>query len=253
MIFIAPHRIAFQTGRRLKEQLNPCVLLGFTSSRFNWQRRGKVINWGRSDLPNQHEVRRIIVNKPEAIRFASDKIKFLSLMEERGLHAPRMLTDEECMSLLQDGKKVLVREPRGFGGRGITVVRSPDAFNGIPRGKFAVRFFPKESEFRVHVWRGEAIGLTQKRARRDTERSETDRLIWNHGNGWIHCREDVVEPDGIRDLAIASVRATGLDFGAVDLMLNKDGVLRVLEVNTAPGVDGQIAEAYVQAIRREYV
>jgi glutathione synthase/RimK-type ligase-like ATP-grasp enzyme len=248
MIFLAPHRIALPTARRLKEELGNCLILRQTNSRFDWNRfgSGPVINWGRSDIPT-HTPREVI-NKPRSIRLAADKERFLLRCAYRDIPAPRLLDNDECMDLLKDGKKVLIREPNSFGGRGITVVRSPDAFNRIPPGKIAVRFFPKEAEYRAHVWQNRVILLTQKRARRDTTRSDDQRFIWNHTNGWVHCREDVDKPEGIDQLAIDAVNVCNLDFGAVDIMLNKDGVLRVLEVNTAPGIEGQALAAYSEAI-----
>jgi len=250
MVFLAPYKTAYPTARRLKEDLESCKIIKTNNSRFNWNRTGLVINWGRSDLPTI--TNRTIINKPQCITKAADKINFLSLMEDNNIQAPRLLTHEECMHALREGNKILIREPRGFGGKGIDVIRSPDAFNGIPRGKFAVKFYPKRHEYRAHVWRGEVIALTQKKARRGTERSNEQRLIWNHANGWVHCRENVEEPEGIRGLASQSVNLCGLDFGAVDLMLNRDDTLRVLEVNTAPGVDGQVKDAYIEVIREEY-
>lgn len=247
MLFIAPHRVAFPTARRLKEQLD-CRIIKFSNSRFNWDRsRGMVINWGRSDIPQ--DTNRYVLNRPEYIRNASNKIRFLNLCEENDIPAPRILSYNQCEELLSDGKKILIREPSSFGGRGITVVRDPGEFNGIPVSKFAVRFYPKRAEYRVHVFNQQAIATTQKRARRDTERSDDQRFIWNHNNGWVHCRDNVEHVDGLEDLATRAVEVTGLDFGAVDLMLNRDGELRVLEVNTAPGIDGQMVDAYVEAIR----
>lgn len=247
MLFIAPHRIAFPTARRLKEQLD-CRIIKFRNSRFDWNRnRGVVINWGRSDIPT--DINRRVINRPEFIRNASNKIRFLNLCEENDIPAPRILSSTECEELLNDGKKILIRDPQNFGGRGIDVIRDASEFTGIPNGKFAVRFFPKRTEYRVHVFNGQAIATTQKRARRETERTDDQRYIWNHSNGWVHCRDNVEHVDGLEELAIRAVEVTGLDFGAVDLMLNRDGELRVLEVNTAPGIDGQMVDAYVEAIR----
>jgi hypothetical protein len=247
MLAIAPHRIAVPSAKRLASLIEKkCLVIKSTNSRFNWDRPGLVINWGRSDLP---VTRKTVINHPSLIQNASNKIRFLQKMERDNIPAPTLLDESQCMSLLSESKKILLRTPFGFGGRGITIVSTPDQFNGISGDKFAVRFFPKSAEFRVHVWKGEVIHLTQKRAARGRERDVQERCVWSHSNGWVHCRNGVEEPDGLRQLAINAVNACSLDFGAVDVMLNRDGALRVLEVNTAPGVSGQVADAYVEAIR----
>lgn len=246
-IYIAAHPIAHQTAKRLKEELEGCVLIKNRGSKFNWERRGGlVINWGRSNIP---PTKRKVFNRPGCIQYASNKIRFLDLMQENDIPAPIMLSSGECLDLLEDGKKVMIREPASFGGRGITIIKTLEEFDGIPFGKFAVQFFPKKSEFRAHVWDGKVIALTQKRARKDTVRLPDQRYVWNHSNGWVHCRDNVEEPEGIKGLAISAVTLCGLDFGAVDIMLNSDGELRVLEVNTAPGISGKVLDSYVEAIK----
>ena len=63
--------------------------------------------------------------------------------------------------------------------------------------------------------------------------------------------EDVVVPDVCRSLAIDSVAALRLDFGAVDIIWNKrHDRYYTLEVNTAPGLEGTTLERYSNAIRR---
>jgi D-alanine-D-alanine ligase-like ATP-grasp enzyme len=49
--------------------------------------------------------------------------------------------------------------------------------------------------------------------------------------------------------SISAVNTLGLDFGAVDLIVAKDGRVYVLEVNTAPGIEGITLEKYVKAFQ----
>ena len=78
---------------------------------------------------------------------------------------------------------------------------------------------------------------------------EFDGYVRNLANGWVFCRDNVVEPDGLRDAAVSACAALGLDFGAVDIIWNeRENKCYVLEVNTAPGLQGTTLENYANAI-----
>ena len=47
-----------------------------------------------------------------------------------------------------------------------------------------------------------------------------------------------------------AVEALGLDFGAVDIILGKNGIWYVLEVNTACGLEGTTLEKYCEQFRK---
>ena len=75
-----------------------------------------------------------------------------------------------------------------------------------------------------------------------------DTLIRNHQNGkWkqVTC----TETNSFSEACIKSVKALGLDFGAVDF-INVRGIPYILEVNTAPGLEVENRlDAYVRAIK----
>ena len=50
-------------------------------------------------------------------------------------------------------------------------------------------------------------------------------------------------------MGIDAVSALGLDFGAVDIIEDADGKLYVLEVNTAPGLEGQTLTLMAEALK----
>ena len=65
----------------------------------------------------------------------------------------------------------------------------------------------------------------------------------------MFCRDDVVRNDTMDLLAISAVDSLGLDFGAVDIIWNEsEDQYYVLEVNTAPGVEGTTLQKYTEAI-----
>ena len=74
--------------------------------------------------------------------------------------------------------------------------------------------------------------------------------VRNHSNGWIYAREGVVIPDEAITHSIDSINALGLDFGAVDVIVGRDtGAINILEINTAPGLEGTTLTKYVEAIQ----
>lgn len=80
--------------------------------------------------------------------------------------------------------------------------------------------------------------------------SDASFLIRNHANGFVFCRDNIIEPSDLRDVAIQAVTALGLDFGAVDVIWNEHyNKCYALEVNTAPGLEGTTLERYTNKIK----
>jgi hypothetical protein len=111
-----------------------------------------------------------------------------------------------------------------------------------------------EREIRVHVWSGKTLDFAQKKRmssgtreeRGITEEPSDD--IRNHSNGWIFARSGVTIPENAEQCASRATSAIGLDFGAVDIIITPEGVPKILEINTAPGLEGTTLENYVKAI-----
>jgi hypothetical protein len=126
-----------------------------------------------------------------------------------------------------------------------------------------VKAIKKRREYRVHVGKttsGTAIIDIARKVRRagvpdGGVNGEGRPFIWNHGNDFIFQRSgvDLQEPCVQRVLSVArrAVIALDLDFGAVDVIVEAGGRIEdsrayVLEVNTAPGMEGTTLERYIQ-------
>ena len=112
-----------------------------------------------------------------------------------------------------------------------------------------VKYIPKKSEWRVHVFRGEVVDVQRKARRREVPDDKINWLIRNHDNGFVFARgEERGEiANGVEEQALAAVAASGLDFGAVDVIYNEArDMAYVLEINTAPGIEGSTLDGYVE-------
>ena len=120
---------------------------------------------------------------------------------------------------------------------------SNDLLAHLDTGDYYTKLRPISQEFRVHVFQGKSIRLAMKVPR--VEHPHPVFRSW--GAGWkfsygADAQEWASPP--LRNLAKRAVTALGLDFGAVDIGRQPDGVFFVLEVNTRPGLEGGTIEAY---------
>ena len=106
----------------------------------------------------------------------------------------------------------------------------------------------KKKEFRVHVFKDVVVQVLEKRKRKEFT-GERDSRIRNTANGYVFCSEGVVEPEGLRELALKASKVTSSHFRGVDIGFNeKLNELFVIEVNSAPGIEGSNIDKYVEVI-----
>jgi hypothetical protein len=180
-----------------------------------------------------------------------NKLSAFRKFRESGLSIPEFTTSfDEAQRWLDEGLIVVCRTLlTAHSGRGI-VLSGGSANRPLVRCSLYVKYKKKKKEFRVHVFKGEIIHVAEKRKmRRERRPDEFDGYIRNHSNGWIFASNDVVEPADLRPLATAACNSLGMDFGAVDIIWNeRDNKCYLLEVNSAPGLEGITLMKYTQAI-----
>ncbi len=223
-IRIVPYKMSSKSARLLASKLT--VKLGYKV----WRGRPR------------YDTNNIFWGKPGHI--AANKLKTFNVLKEAGVsHVPYTSSKEEAEAWLKAGSTVLARTACGQAGSGITIVNPGSV---LPEATLYTRYVKKKKEFRVHVYQGKVIFVQEKRKANGVE---ADPLIRSHKRGWKFCMQNVVEPDGLRVLAVNAVGALGLDFGGVDVIWNElKNTCYVLEVNTAPGIEGSSLEAYANAI-----
>jgi hypothetical protein len=218
-----------------------------------------VINWGNARNPDSWVPPQNMLNKPEAVNVAGNKLFTFTALAEAGVNVPEYTTNIGlASSWLGEGHVVVERHLlRGHSGEGIRIVR-PEGEEVLNPAPLYVKYKKKKNEYRVHVFNGTVLFIQEKRRERDRERTADESLVRSHANGWVFCREgieivtDATKVDLLRRLfetALNTVTALGLDFGAVDIIYNqKEDKFYVLEVNTAAGLEGQSVTDYVNAI-----
>lgn len=214
--------------------------------------RHRIINWGLSVAPDRLR-NGVFINKPELAAIASNKLlTFQKLAERPEVSLPLFTTKlSDAQAWIDDGRVVVCRTKlNGHSGAGIILAaRVEDLVTNCP---LYVQYIKKAREFRVHVAFGKVIDIQAKRKRVDYD-GEVDYAIRNHHTGWVYCRENIEEPDDLRQQALDSILTLGLDFGAVDIIYNKHlNKSYVLEVNTAPGLENTTVEKYTNAFTEHF-
>jgi glutathione synthase/RimK-type ligase-like ATP-grasp enzyme len=207
------------------------------------------INWGLSNY--EPGGGRKTINNLAALRVASNKLSTFQVLKDKdGIRIPEFTTSRDVAVGWIDTKDVVVARGTltGHSGAGITLASTKEA---IPQVPLYVKYVKKQKEFRLHVAFGEVIDVQEKRKRQEVPKEAINFQVRNHHTGWVYCREDIIEPAGMREMAVNAVACLGLDFGGVDIIWNeKRNECYVLEVNTACGLEGSTVGKYAQAFAK---
>ena len=242
---IVPYKMGSQSCKRLKEKFievgHKALQIKPTSRTFRPKLTDKYIYWGGTTIINVP-----LENSYNPIRHrASNKLLTLRNCNEAGLSTVPWTEEREIANeWLTEGKTVVARATLvGHSGAGITIHTTP---TDLPTVSLYTKYVKKTYECRIHIFKGRMIDAQIKRKVRDVE--ENNPLIRNIHTGWVYCRDNYIPDPTSIQLAIDAVRVVGLDFGAVDLIYNQHyNQFYILEVNTAPGLEGTTLINYVNA------
>ena len=253
-LIVYPYRMSSRSSRVLARSFDRGLRV-YPYRNYRPRRGHFIVNWGSGLRPRWldrcESLGMKIKNRPPAVCIAAHKLAAFVDLSRAGLNVPEWTETWSTAALwAADEYVVFCRQyTQSGGGNGITVARCPDE---MVHARFYTKHVPTSTEYRVHVWDGKVIDITEKRRRND---AEANPYIRNHNHGWVFCRDDIALPYNDEELclpledAARAVRALGLDFGAVDVGWNdRLGVVTIFEVNTAPGLRGTTLERYVAAI-----
>lgn len=221
------------------------------------RRTHKIINWGNSHIPPW--MSRIssenILNSPAYTQIASNKLHTFQHLTDYNISLPDWTQRiETATQWINDGYMVYCRKSlTGNSGQGIVLAQTRNELVPAP---LYTKYTKCKHEFRVHVMNGEVIDYVQKK-KRNALTAEEEQLfnpfIKSHSYGWIFAREEISLPSPVIDVALASIRALNLDFGAVDIgfKVNENKAF-VYEVNTAPGLTGTTLDKYIHSFKEKY-
>lgn len=164
-----------------------------------------------------------------------DKYGQLQRLDEAGVPA---LTTTRTIPGDQATYPWIARTAHHVAGRDIRLCLQPeDAAFALTHGHdYLTKFVPRAREYRVWAYRRRHLGTYEKIL---THPERYRKFGCNYHNGWaFRLLGEAAIPRDVVELAGRSVDSLGLDFGAADILVPKVGAPLVLEVNTAPGVEG---------------
>ena len=247
-----PYKMGSQGCKELARRLG--ALRVYPDGNYLHRATHLVINWGNSIAPRWNVLYYNMVNRPDKVGIASNKLHCLAVLHEHLVPAVEYTTDvREAMDWVTTGSVVYARKIlNGSEGRGIVVVQ-PQPEPIMPTAPLYTKRPKVRAEYRIHVVNNKVIDAVQKK-KMTTEKMEAegftyDKYVKNHRNGWVFARDGIDIPQEVKDVAVQALMALSLDFGAVDIIYTPTGEALVLEVNTAPGLEGTTLERYTVAFK----
>lgn len=194
-----------------------------------------LFRWGCTATVSGKDVK--VVNKSEAIHRVFNKAAFRMSLAEKGL-APRtwvdfidFIIDREDQD---DSITWIVRPTEHKAGEDF--FHCGDVYDVAKTAKklgefYISEFIPKKKEYRVYVTSGRVVAIADKKP------VDPASPFWGcvgEGKfdyvGWGDWNLDLVR------VCLEGFALSGLDFGAIDVVLSPDGRPLILEINTAPEV-----------------
>jgi gamma-F420-2:alpha-L-glutamate ligase len=185
----------------------------------------------------------ILINQPEAIALAQDKLMSGVYLHQHRLPIPatQSINSSGAIDFCKKNFPFPLILKKPIGKRGSSVMKCHDAelfedsvhMSGLQNGTLLAQHFVKSSygrDLRVFVIGGEAIACMQRIAKKGGYKSNFSM------GGHVESHEI---SNTIRDISLRAADAIGLDIAGVDLLFDsQEDSFTVCEVNSAPGFKG---------------
>jgi len=181
-----------------------------------------------------------VINSPRAIERAVDKFYTSALLQEAGLPTVETVVCEraaDAMAAVRELGDVVIKPLFGSMGNGLVRVSDPDVAFRVVKTLETTRavFYVQRAidhggrDYRLFVIGGQVLAGIERQAAAGDWRSNVAR-----GAAAVPFEA----PAGWQQLAVRAAAAIGADYAGVDLLVDRDGVVYVLEVNGIPGWEG---------------
>lgn len=209
------------------------------NSTFRGRASDIIVNWG--NVRQVHNAQ--YLNPLDAVQAATNKATTFQILKAANIPIPEVHTS---LATLRPDTQYFARTTlTGHSGEGIIVGTSAD----LPQAPLYTQYIPKVNEYRAIVVGTEVVDLKIKLKKRDFE-GERSPYIWNVANGYVFARNDVTFPPALTDLAVQTLQALNLTYGAVDIIEDSNNNFYILEVNTAFGLEGSTISLVGTAIQK---
>lgn len=242
---VLPYKQGSKSAKALADELGGKVLK-LEGSSFVAKADDVLINWGRTDCAEFEGYP--FLNLPEDVKKVSNKKTFFQECAGESWLPKFWLNKEEIED--EDFPVVCRTILAGHSGAGIHIA---DTRSDLVAAPLYVKYIKKKDEYRIHLgrrgldydgtWETEVIAIQRKAKRQDC--TDPDWKVRNLAGGFVYVRNDVDPPECVVQAACEAFEKVGVDFGATDVIFN-GGSNRayVLEINTAPGLEGQTIKDY---------
>ncbi len=183
------------------------------------------------------------LNPSAAIQTVNNKKRFREiLVREAPLTIPATYFN---WREVPEGQRVIIRPSFHAQGRRLYTATGPRETRRVVEQKgladyYVTALVDKVQEFRVYVVEGRVANVAQKIP------EDKNAIAWNHAKGAVfeNVRWDDWHP-AVIGVALEAFKHSTLDFGGVDVMLDREGDAWVLEINSAPSLplneDGSVS------------
>lgn len=246
-IRVLPYKQGSRSAKALADALGGKVLK-LENSAYLPRDTDYIINWGNNtfrcdlvwgwDWPVKQDF-----NLSVALDRITNKLKFFEFMEGNDW-LPKFWTNKD--EIPNEEFPIVCRTVlSGHSGNGIHIAATRD---DLVECSLYVKYIKKKDEYRVHMGKTPSGELRSFAVQRKAKRIGQDPLNWqvrNLANGFVFVRDGVSPPPAVIDVARDVFNQSYLDFGAVDVIWNEHQQRAyVLEINTAPGLEGQTITDY---------
>lgn len=250
---------AYNTGSMSANLLSIAMnayIIKHRNSKYRPKRGDVIVNWGSTVVP-EYDVP--IINTNGAVATVSDKLLYACCILSDDIDFSSIefgtAADERARTWYDEGHTVVARTlTKASEGRGIVLCNKAEG-TPLVYAQLYSKYQPKNREYRVHVINGQVVRVQQKLKRKDHPNQHVSSfMVRNTANGFIFCSRSLDEvPESVKDNAIKACRHFNLDFGGVDVLYKEakrlvDARAYVVEINTAPGIEGETVDVYASKL-----